>query len=76
MPLQSLTFKIVTTLILEHACLAYASQPKPTRDAALDWAYSHYCASSVHNEVTKYFLAPSMEYSILQLTEFVFKHRL
>jgi hypothetical protein len=68
----------VIILILEHAFLSHAPQSKPTRDEALDWAYSRYCASGVHNEVTKQFsesLRPKA-YSILQFTEFILKHRL
>jgi len=67
---------IAIILILEHACLSYASQSKPIRDEALDMAYSRYCASGVHNEVVKQFVAPLEEYSILQFTEFVLQHRL
>jgi hypothetical protein len=71
-----LTSVIVIILILEHACVSYASQSNPTRDEALDQAYSRYCASGVHNEVTKQFFAPPKEYSIPQFTAFILKHRL
>jgi len=67
---------IVMILILEHACLSYASQSNPTRDEALDRAYVRYCASGVHDNVTKQFFEPPKEYSILQFTEFILKHRL
>jgi len=67
---------IVMILILEHTCLLFASQPKPAKDEALDRAYSRYCASTVHNELTNKFSAPPKEYSILQFTEFVLEHRL
>jgi hypothetical protein len=63
-------------LILEHACLFFASQSKPTKDEALDEAYSRYCASGVHNELMEQFSAPPEEYSIPQFTEFILKHRL
>ena len=63
-------------LILEHACLSYASQSIPSSDEALDQAYSQYCASGIHNEVTKQFNAPSKEYLIHQVTEFILKHLL
>jgi hypothetical protein len=63
-------------LILEHACLSFASQSQPTKDEALDQAYSRYCASDVHDEVTKQFPASPEEYSTLQFTEFILKHRL
>ena len=63
-------------LILEHACLSYASQSKPTRDEALDQAYSQYCDSGVHNEITKQFFLHPKEYSISQFTEFTLKHHL
>ena len=74
--LQFLTSKIVTILILEYVCLYHASQSKPTRDEALDRAYSRYCASGVHSEVTKQFFAVPAEYSIIQFTEFLLKRRL
>jgi len=67
---------IVTILILEHASLLYASQSKSTRDEALDRACSRYSASGVHSEVTEQFFAPPTEYSTLQFTEFILKHRL
>jgi len=74
--LQYLISKLAMVLILEHACLSFASQSKPTKDEALDEAYSRYCASSVHNELTKQFSAPPEEYSIPQFTEFIHKYRL
>jgi hypothetical protein len=63
-------------LILEHACLSFASQPKSTNDEALDRAYSRYCASGIHNELTTQFSETPKEYSILQFTEFILKNRL
>jgi hypothetical protein len=63
-------------LILEHACRLYVSQPKPTRDQALDQAYSQYCASNIHNKVRNQFSTSPVEYSILQFMEFVLKNRL
>jgi hypothetical protein len=63
-------------LILENACLYHASQPKPTSHKALDQAYSQYCASGVHSEVTKQFFASPANYSIFQFTEFLLMHRL
>ena len=63
-------------LILENACLSYASQAKPTRDEALDQAYSQYCASNIHFDLTKQFCASPEEYSILQFTEFILEYRL
>jgi hypothetical protein len=66
----------VIILILEHACLSFASQSKPTKDEALDVAYSQYCASGVHDELMKQFSAAPKEYSILQFTEFILKNRL
>jgi len=63
-------------LVLENACLSYASLSKPTRDVALDLAYSRYSASGVHNEVTRQFSLRPKAYSIHQFTEFIFKHRL
>jgi hypothetical protein len=67
---------IAITLILEHACLFYASQLKPTRDEALDSACSQYISSNIHNTVIKQFSAPPMQYSILEFKEFILKHRL
>jgi hypothetical protein len=61
----------VTILIIEFASVVYASQSKPTREEALDQAYSQYCASSTPIEVIKQFFAPLAEYSMLQLTEFI-----
>jgi hypothetical protein len=63
-------------LILEYACRYFASQSKPTRNQALDQAYSRYCASDIHIEVIKQFTATLNKYSILQFTEFLLKHRL
>jgi hypothetical protein len=74
--LQILTSEVVILLILEHACLSYASQSIPSSDEALVQAYSRYCASGVHNEVTTQFNAPPQGYSIHQFTEFILKHRL
>jgi hypothetical protein len=67
-------FKTVLILILEHASLYHASQSKPTIDKAVDWAYSQYCTSDIHNKViTQFFMGPK-EYSILQFVEFILKH--
>jgi hypothetical protein len=68
--------KIVTILILENACLSFASQFKPGRDKALDQAYSQCCASGVYNKVIKQFFAPPKGYSILQFREFILNHHL
>jgi len=67
---------IVTILILEHACLFYASQSKPTRDEALARAYSQYCASGAHKQMIEQFSALPKEYSSIQFTEFILKHLL
>jgi hypothetical protein len=66
----------VIILILENACLYYASHPKLTQAEALDQAYSQYCASGVHDEVIKQFFDMPGEYSVLQFTDFLLKHRL
>lgn len=63
-------------LILENACLSYASQSDLNRDEALDKAYSQYKASNIYNIVTQQFFAPAKEYSILQLREFILKYHL
>jgi hypothetical protein len=66
----------VIILILEYASVLYASQFKPTREKALNQAYSQYSASKIHNQITKQFSAPPGDYSILQFTEFILQHRL
>ena len=76
LPLQFLTSKTVIILILEHACLSNTSQSRPTTDEALDWAYSQCCASNIYIDLTKQFSASHKEYSIIQFTEFILKHRL
>jgi hypothetical protein len=76
MPPQVLTFKIAIILVLENACLSYASQSKPTRDVALDQSYSQYRSSGVHNVVKRQFSLHPKAYSIHQFTEFILKHRL
>jgi hypothetical protein len=68
--------KIVTVLILEHACLSHTSQYTPTVDEAVDQAYSRYCASNIHNDLTTHFSAHAKGYSIPQITEFILKHHL
>jgi hypothetical protein len=65
----------VTILILEHACLFYASSSMPTFENAFDDAYSQYQAADIHNKVIKQFSGPSKEYSIQQFTEFILSHR-
>jgi len=67
---------IAIILILEHACLSYASQSRPTRIEALDQAYSRYCASDVHNVARMRFLESPKKYSIPELTAFVLECRL
>jgi hypothetical protein len=76
LPLRSLTSKIGTVLILQHACLSYATPSKPTIDEALDEAYSRYRASDIHIEVMRQFSAPAKEYAIPQFTEFILGHPL
>jgi hypothetical protein len=68
--------KLAIILVLENACLSFASQSKPTRGAALDQAYSRYCASSVDDEVKRWFSLGPDAYSIDQFTEFILQHRL
>jgi len=67
---------IAITIILEHGCLIYASQHKPTMKAALDRAYSRYSSSDFHIAVRKQFSAPLIQYSPLQFIEFILEHRL
>ena len=74
--LPSLTSKIVSILILEHATLYYASSSTPTLNQALDWACSQYRASNTHDLVIEQFSASPLTYNILQLTEFILRNRL
>jgi len=67
---------IVITIILEHACLLYASQLNLAREDALDRAYSQYTPSDFHIAVRNQFSAPPVEYSALQFIEFILTHRL
>jgi hypothetical protein len=78
LPLQALTSNIVTILILEHACLFYASLSRPTLKNAVERAYDRYTASGtdVHDAVRKHFPAPPQEYSISEFTDFILDHRL
>ena len=79
MHLYFLTSKIVTILILDRACLLYASPSHPgrlTRIRALDQACSQYASSDIHDAVKEQFLLPPKQYSISQFTEFVLSHRL
>jgi hypothetical protein len=66
----------VIILILEHACHLYVLQPKPTRDQALDQAYSQYCVSNIYDKVIKQFSAPPVKDYVLQFIEFILKNRL
>jgi len=67
---------IAVTIILDYACLIYASQLNPTREDALERAYSRYTSSDFHNIVRTQFSAPPMQYSTLQFVEFILNHRL
>jgi len=67
---------IATILILDDACLFYASQTQPDRDAALDRACSRYETSDTHHAATNDFSASSVEDSISQFTEFILARRL
>jgi len=67
---------IVTILILDYACISFASPSKPTLEKALVKACSQYMASHTHDEVTKQFIASSRGYSISRFTEFILRHRL
>jgi len=76
MHLYFLTSNIVTILILDRACIRYASPSSPTRIRALDQACSQYASSDIHDAVKEQFLLPPKQYSISQFTEFVLSHRL
>ena len=68
--------KIVTVLILEYACILYASQLRPSCEEALDKACSQFISSSTYNTVNPLFLPSSEPYSTQQFTEFILMHRL
>jgi len=67
---------IAIILILDDACLFYASRSEPDLNAALDRAYSRYMTSNTHIAIMGEFSAPAVEYSIPQFTEFILAHRL
>jgi hypothetical protein len=67
--------KIATIIILEHACLLYASSSGPSSEAALNRAHTTYIASNARNELPIQFPA-SQEYVIPQVTDFILQHRL
>jgi len=66
---------IVIILILEHACLLYASPSKPTLNGALNDAYTRYKTSGTHDNLTNRF-PTHQEPSIPQSTDFILSHRL
>jgi hypothetical protein len=74
--LQFLTSEIAITIILEHACLLFASKLNPTREKALDRACSEYKSSGIHHKVREQFSAPLIQHSIFLFTEFIIEHRL
>ena len=74
-PLLILMLKIATILILEHACLLYASSSSSTSESALDTTFTTYTDSNAHNELLVQFPA-SQEYSIPQVSDFIVQHRL
>lgn len=67
---------IVIILILDYACVVFASQSIQDRDEALKQAYSQYCTSDIHTQVINQLSAPFKEYSVLHFKEFILKHRL
>jgi len=67
---------IAITIILDHACIVYASELRPTREAALLRAYSRYSTSDIHTAVRKQFSAPPLQYSTIQFIEFILNNRL
>ena len=66
---------IAMILILEHACLLYASSSSLSSKAALDTTYATYTTSNARTELPIRFPA-SQEYVIPQVTEFILQHRL
>jgi len=67
---------IATVLMLEYACILFASPSCPTREEALDEAYSHFMSSGTHEAVNRLFLSSLEPYSPQQFTEFILTHRL
>jgi len=67
---------IVTILLLEGACLFYASSARPTLNKALNMAHSQYVDSNIFEAVMEQFSATPEEYSALQFTEFILKNHL
>jgi hypothetical protein len=67
---------IAITLILERACLSYASGSRPTRDEALDEAHSRYRDYDIHSAVIKRFSGSPKKYSMSEFTSFILDHRL
>ena len=79
LPLQFLISKLVLILILECACISYASRSRPpatSRDDALDKAHSLWLTSKIHHALIEKFPDPKCEYSILHFTQFILPHRL
>ena len=66
---------IAMILILEHACLLYASSFSPSSEAALNTAYNAYTTSNARTELPIRFPA-SRGYVDLQVTEFIVQRRL
>jgi hypothetical protein len=75
LPLLILMSKIATIIILEHACLLYASSSRPSSTAALNTTHATYMTSNTPNELPIQFPA-SQEYVIPQVTDFILQHRL
>jgi hypothetical protein len=62
-------------LILEHACLLYATSSSPNSWDALNTTHTAYTTSNARTELPIRFPA-SQEYVIPQVTEFILQHRL
>jgi hypothetical protein len=67
---------IAITLILENACLSFASESRLIIDEALDVAYSRYRDYDIHMAVIKRFYGSPMKYSTSEFTAFILDHRL
>jgi len=64
---------IVTILVLERACLFYASSSRPPYTKALDMACSRYTTSDTHNALMVQF--PSCRtYSISKISDFILNY--
>ena len=75
LPLQFLTSKIVAIIIVDCACLLYASASRPPYKEALHMACFRYLYSDTQNAIKVRFPSPG-QYSSSDITDFVLANRL